>query len=189
MTTLLEKKNFLRVTNLKISCLSNLAILITPIVNALNILTCFKGFLNCLQLESFDNKGINVGRTCLNCIYIRISYFRNAYTRGAYTKSICTRNICITGDGIKGICIMDTYIRRVCIKNACIDSIYIKSAGIKGASIKKTLIKNIYARATYFSSVFTEASIYSNSVCIEITSIKGIGSTFLMNVSIGDTCI
>lgn len=76
VTTISRVTNSSGITTLKISFMSGLAIsfyldagywnslvFVSLLVNTLNILTFSGSFLDCLQLESFDNKGIDIEST------------------------------------------------------------------------------------------------------------------------------
>ena len=66
------------------------------------MLTYSRGFLNYLQLESFDIKSIDtrdtfIGSICTNNIYakdvgITITYARDTYIEDPYIKGACVKN-------------------------------------------------------------------------------------------------
>lgn len=132
----MKEINFIRIITLKTFCLNNWAIFITLIVNLSDMLIYSKGFLDCLQPELFNAKGIDVGGTCSNYICAKGFYFEDTYTKNAYTKSVYIKNAYIKIVNTDDICIIDTYIRKACIRSACIDNIYEKVISIEDAYIK-----------------------------------------------------
>lgn len=65
----------LKIITLKIFYLNNLKFFVTLTIYVLDILIYFKDFLDCLQLELFNAKGINAKNIYLNYICAGISNF------------------------------------------------------------------------------------------------------------------
>lgn len=127
MTTLLGKTNFLKLTTLEISCLSNLAISVTPTVNASNILIFFESFSDCLQSKSFDAKDIDVGSTCPGYTYAGVFCFRGTYIRGACAGVTNTESACNGSSYAMGACTEGVYIRGTCIAGPSARGLWVRN--------------------------------------------------------------
>lgn len=146
-------------------------------VNASNIFFYFRSFLNCLQLESFDTKGIDIGDACLNCIYAKISCFKRTYIKSAYAK-----NAYIENAFVKSANTDDAYIAGTYVKRTSTNSTWAKDVDTKSTDTESTLIRSIYSRGTCLGGVSTKISTYSSSNCIKAGIY--ISSACINNVSI-----
>lgn len=129
MITLLEKTNSLGVMTLKTSCLSNLAISVTPIVNTSNMLICSRGFLDCLQPKLFDAKDIDARGAYPGCTCTGVSCFEGACGKSAYIGNACVKNTCIEAGH--------------CSNSACIGTSSNEGAGgtfFRGAGVRNAYI-------------------------------------------------
>lgn len=121
VTTLLKVINSLGVTTINIFFTGGLVIFsylnagylnsltsISVLVNALNMSTCFEGFLGFLRPSLSNSKGTkgtnrviyikvaNIGSTCIRDTYARsISPKNTFFARGVYVKGTFVRGICI----------------------------------------------------------------------------------------------
>lgn len=139
-----------------------MAISVTQTVSALNILICSRGFLDCLHLESFKAKCIDVRSACSGCTCVKVSYFGHACIRSACAKIVCSRNASVKSAGTNSVYILGT-----CVKRACTGTTCANDTCTKGTDTKSILIKNVYNRITYSGSASIRANIYISHTYIK----------------------
>ncbi len=91
------------------------------LVNKSNILIRFGGFLGFSQSESFNAKGIDLGRACAGYTFAGASCFGGACTWSACAGGTYTKSAYI-GAGPYFACIRGTCIGIACVRGACVGS-------------------------------------------------------------------
>lgn len=90
----------------------------------------FRNFLNYLQPELSDAKGINIRNAFLGCIYTRVSFFRDICAKNACTKNVYIRNVSIKSIDSNDICIISNYIIRFDTKAIYVENIFAKNTSL-----------------------------------------------------------
>ena len=130
-----------------------MAIFIISRVNALNILICFKGFLDYLQPELFDANHIEAKSVCLNCTNINNSCFEGVYIRGVCAKKSYTKKAYINNSDPDDTCTKDNCNRKTYTKNIFASNIYAKDDSIENADVEMIFIRDNFSIDAYIKAV------------------------------------
>lgn len=110
VTTLSDSTNFLEVITLEIYFSSSPVTSISLLVNTLNMLICFRGFSDYLQLNlistevadwevlltqpsSFNGKDVCIGGICIRFFSVKIDYIGSTYIRCIFVRDTYTSKI------------------------------------------------------------------------------------------------
>lgn len=91
---------------------------LSSLINVSNMLTCFRGFLSCLQPRLLDVQDASTGSA-----YIGGACAGDSCTRGTCIEGTCTKVACIKGTSSEGTYIGSTCGRDTCIESVCIGNI------------------------------------------------------------------